>query len=167
MGSSTVMLYLSNSTTNPGQPWLPNNLQMVLCSTEDHLEVTQLPQAAQGLLRNLTIIALLKMIPCCLPHSCTKHPITLESYIQNIYLLGKKCIPMFSQLAFQEADQLAIQLDIQIDNQLDCQLVRQIDRQIPRQLTRQIASQLAHQIARYLASQIPSQIPSSLASYLA
>ena len=44
-----------------------------------HLEVIWQPKAAQNLLWNLIITALMLMIPCCLPHSCTERPIYTPS----------------------------------------------------------------------------------------
>ena len=42
---------------------------------EDHLEVIWQPMAAQDLLWNLIITALMLIIPCRLPYSFTEHPI--------------------------------------------------------------------------------------------
>ena len=45
-------------------------LATVRCGAEDHIEGIWQPKAAQNLLWELIITALILMIPCCLPLSC-------------------------------------------------------------------------------------------------
>ena len=61
---------------------LPNNLWVVLCKSMYYLKIIWQPKAAQELLQNLIIAALLELSPCQLPLSCR------EQFMSRIRVTG-------------------------------------------------------------------------------
>ena len=66
-----------NAQQIPGTLGLPFDLQLVLCSANDHLRIIWQPKDAQNLIWNL-IFTTFMLIPCHLPQSCTEHLLCLS-----------------------------------------------------------------------------------------
>ena len=92
MGSFTVMLYLSNSTTNPGQPWLPNNL-LYRGPLRGYLAARGCPGYLEEL-NNYSITEDDPMLLTSLLHEAPDYSRIL--YPEYISFRKKKRIPMFS-----------------------------------------------------------------------